>query len=806
LETTDGTVHFCSLGCRDRFLADPDRFRGDGKAIGAKLTNESNSALVSRYICPMHPEVESDHQGSCPRCGMALEPDTPLATSTKTEWTCPMHPEVVREEAGTCPKCGMALEPRKVTLEEAENPELAALRHRFRVALPLSALTLVLAMGEMIPGDPLGRLLSSEARVWLQLLLATPVALWAAWPFHVRAVASVRNRSLNMFTLISLGVSVAWGFSMLVVLAPGVLPPTFRAHGGALPLYFEAAAVITVLVLLGQILELKARGKTSAALRKLLGMAAKTARRLAKDGSERDVELAEVAVGDRLRVRPGEKVPVDGIVVEGSSSIDESLVSGEPIPVAKELGDRVIGATINGAGSLVIEAEKVGSETLLSRIVAMVAEAQRSRAPIQRLVDVVSGWFVLAVVAVAAVTFALWATLGPDPRFGHALVNSIAVLIIACPCALGLATPMSIMVATGRGAGVGVLFRNAEAIEILREVDTLVVDKTGTLTAGRPEVDAIVLVASSSGSSASGESENSVAAENALLRVLASLERGSEHPLAAAIVEAAEERGLDLAASSTVEGFASRAGRGVLGRVEGRAVVLGNGLMMVEEGVDPSPMEEQAERLRANGRTVLFASVDGALAGILAIADPIKESTPGALAVLRAEGLRIVMLTGDGRTTAEAVARELGIEEVEAEVLPDGKADLVARLQEEGRKVAMVGDGVNDAPALARAAVGVAMGSGADVAMESAGVTLIGGDLRGLVRARRLSRATVRNIRQNLLWAFGYNALGVPIAAGLLYPWTGWLLSPMLAAAAMSLSSVSVIANALRLQRVDLDP
>jgi Cu+-exporting ATPase len=737
---------------------------------------------------------------------MALEPDTPLATSTKTEWTCPMHPEVVSEEAGTCPKCGMALEPRKVTLEEAENPELAALRHRFRVALPLSALTLVLAMGEMIPGDPLGRLLSSEARVWLQLLLATPVALWAAWPFHVRAVASVRNRSLNMFTLISLGVSVAWGFSMLVVLAPGVLPPTFRAHGGALPLYFEAAAVITVLVLLGQILELKARGKTSAALRKLLGMAAKTARRLAKDGSERDVELAEVAVGDRLRVRPGEKVPVDGIVVEGSSSIDESLVSGEPIPVAKELGDRVIGATINGAGSLVIEAEKVGSETLLSRIVAMVAEAQRSRAPIQRLVDVVSGWFVLAVVAVAAVTFALWATLGPDPRFGHALVNSIAVLIIACPCALGLATPMSIMVATGRGAGVGVLFRNAEAIEILREVDTLVVDKTGTLTAGRPEVDAIVLVASSSGSSASGESENSVAAENALLRVLASLERGSEHPLAAAIVEAAEERGLDLAASSTVEGFASRAGRGVLGRVEGRAVVLGNGLMMVEEGVDPSPMEEQAERLRANGRTVLFASVDGALAGILAIADPIKESTPGALAVLRAEGLRIVMLTGDGRTTAEAVARELGIEEVEAEVLPDGKADLVARLQEEGRKVAMVGDGVNDAPALARAAVGVAMGSGADVAMESAGVTLIGGDLRGLVRARRLSRATVRNIRQNLLWAFGYNALGVPIAAGLLYPWTGWLLSPMLAAAAMSLSSVSVIANALRLQRVDLDP
>ena len=796
------TVHFCSGHCKAKFDADPEAFRpgaggerpaccshaGDGSAAPREGAGEG--AMVARvppgtkWICPMDPEVESDAPGACPKCGMALEPALPAAPATKTEWTCPMHPEVVREEPGACPLCGMALEPRTVDVEEGPNPEYLDMRRRFWISVPLAAATLVLAMGEMIPGDPLGRWLSPQLRLWLQLAFATPVATWAAWPFYQRAVASVVNRSLNMFTLIGLGVGVAYGFSLFALLFPALLPHTMR-HGATVPVYFEAAAVITALVLLGQVLELRARAQTSSALKKLLGMAAKTARRVEADGAERDVPLAEVRVGDLLRVRPGEKVPVDGVVVEGASAIDESMVSGEPIPVEKSPGDRVVGATVNGTGGLLMRAEKVGSETLLARIVAMVAEAQRSRAPIQRLADRVSAWFVLAVLAVAALTFALWATIGPEPRLAHALVNAVAVLIIACPCALGLATPMSIMVASGRGASMGVLFRNAEAIEQLREVDTLVVDKTGTLTEGKPRL-ADVQVAGGF-------------AEDDLLALAAAVERGSEHPLAAAIVGGAEARGI---AIPKAEGFESATGRGVRGTIEGREVVLGNRRMLDEAGIDPGGLAEAAERLRSEGKTAMFVAVDGRAAGLVAVADPIKPTTPEAIRALHAEGIRIVMLTGDARSTAEAVAGELGLDEVVAEVQPDEKADAIAKLQSEGRFVAMAGDGINDAPALARAQVGIAMGTGTDVAMESAGVTLVKGDLNGIVRARRLSRATMANIRQNLFWAFAYNAAGVPIAAGLLYPWTGWLLSPMLAAAAMSFSSVTVIANALRLRRI----
>jgi Cu+-exporting ATPase len=737
----------------------------------------------TKWICLMDPEVESDAPGACPKCGMALEPAAPTAPATKTEWTCPMHPEIVRDEPGSCPICGMALEPRTVEVEAGPNPEYLDMRRRFWIATPLALATLALAMGEMIPGDPLGRWLSSSTRTWLQLLLATPVAVWAAWPFYQRAVVSVRNRNLNMFTLIGLGVFVAYGYSVFATLAPGLLPHTFR-HGGAVPVYFEAAAVITALVLLGQVLELKARGETSAALRKLLGLAAKSARRIEADGGERDVPLADVQVGDRLRVRPGEKIPVDGVVVEGSSSVDESMVSGEPIPVEKRVGDAVVGATVNGKGALVMSAEKVGAQTLLARIVAMVAEAQRTKAPIQRLADRVSAWFVLAVLAIAVATFAAWAVLGPEPRLAHGLVNAVAVLIIACPCALGLATPMSIMVASGRGAEMGVLFRNAEAIEHLRRVDTLVVDKTGTLTAGKPELTDVRVVEGMD--------------ERDLLALAAGLEAASEHPLAEAIVAGARARG---ARPGAVGEFDSVTGKGVRGTVEGREVALGNRAMMTEVGVDPEPFAAEADRLRADGRTVMFVAVGGELGGLVAVADPIKESTAEAIRTLHAEGVRLVMLTGDNRTTAQAVAKRLGLDEVIAEVLPDEKVDVVKRLQAEGRFVAMAGDGINDAPALAQAEVGVAMGTGTDVAMESAGVTLVKGDLRGIARARRLSRATLRNIRQNLFWAFAYNALGVPVAAGILYPWTGWLLSPMLAAAAMSFSSVTVIANALRLRR-----
>ncbi|MGE0640179.1 MAG: heavy metal translocating P-type ATPase [Thermoanaerobaculia bacterium] len=789
-------VFFCSAGCKAKFDTDPERYSGSSgyEPMESQKTRQKEPVAGGLWVCPMDPEVESDRPGPCPKCGMALEPAMPEAGGSKTEWTCPMHPEIVRDRPGSCPICGMALEPRTVTVDDAPNPEYVEMKRRFWIAVPLAAATLLLAMGEMLPGDPLGRWMSPGMRLWLQFAFATPVATWAAWPFYQRAVASVRNRSLNMFTLIGLGIAVAFGFSLVALFAPALLPHTMRhGPGGLPPVYFEAAAVITALVLLGQVLELRARGETSSALKKLLGMAAKEARRIAADGSEKDVPLDEVRVGDKLRVRPGEKVPVDGVVLEGRSAVDESMVSGEPLPVEKSEGSQVVGSTVNGNGSLVIRAERVGSETLLARIVSMVAAAQRSRAPIQKLADRISAWFVLAVLAIAAVTFGLWASFGPEPRLAHALVNAVAVLIIACPCALGLATPMSIMVASGRGASMGVLFRNAEAIELLGEVDTLVVDKTGTLTEGRPRLTDVRIA---DGFTALEEQE--------LLGLVAGIEAASEHPLAAAIVAGAAERGASAADSATVESFESIPGQGVRGSVRGHRLAVGNAELLADEGADTERLRSAAEPLRRDGMTVVFVAVDGAAAGLLAVADPVKESTPAAIRELGADGLRIVMLTGDNRATAEAVAGRLGISEVIAGVLPDQKLAVVERLEGEGRRVAMAGDGVNDAPALARARVGIAMGTGTDVAMESAGVTLVKGDLIGIARARKLSRATMKNIRQNLFWAFAYNTLGVPVAAGILYPWTGWLLSPMLAAAAMSFSSVTVIANALRLRRVVL--
>lgn len=699
-----------------------------------------------------------------------------------------MDPEIVRDGPGSCPICGMALEPLTISLETPEdNPELKDMSRRFWVSVVFTAPLLFVVMGDMVSGGAVSAVLSPKVRVWLELFLALPVCTWAAWPFYERAVASVRSGHLNMFTLIGLGVGVAFVFSLVAAVAPGIFPAAFRNEHGEVGVYFEAAAVIVTLVLLGQVLELRARGQTNLAIRSLLGMAATSARRITEDGREEDVLLQQVQVGDRLRVRPGEKIPVDGTVLEGRSHVDESMVTGESIPVAKQIGDPLIGATINGTGSLIMRAEKVGAETLLARIVSMVAEAQRSRAPIQRLADTVSGYFVPAVIAVALVAFAVWALVGPEPRLAHALVNAVAVLIIACPCALGLATPISIMVAMGKGAAVGVLFRNAEAIEVMRQVDTLVVDKTGTLTEGKPALVDIEALAPIE--------------EQELLAVAASLERGSEHPLAMAIVQGAEARGVR---SLPVSDFDSITGKGVTGRVDGRRAALGNRTLMDELEVDVEGIASQADALRARGRTVVYLAIEGRAAGLLAVADRIKRSTPEAIRALRAEGLRIVVLTGDNAVTARAVAEELGIEEVIAEVLPDHKAEKIRELQAQRAVVAMAGDGVNDAPALARADVGIAMGTGTDVAMQSAHVTLVKGDLRGIVRARRLSRLTMRNIRQNLFFAFAYNAAGVPIAAGVLYPVFGLLLSPMIAAAAMSLSSVSVIANALRLRRADL--
>ena len=737
---------------------------------------------AEEYTCPMHPEVRQPAPGSCPTCGMALERVTPAPPAARTEWTCPMHPEIVRDGPGSCPICGMALEPRSVSLEEEDNPELRDMTRRFWVATAFTAPLVVIAMGDLLPGRPISALLSMQTRGLVELALASPVCLWSAWPFYTRAVQSVINRSLNMFTLIGLGVSVAYMYSVVAALLPDIFPPSFREEG-EVAVYFEAASVIVTLILLGQVLELRARSQTSAAIKQLLGMAATSARVLRDDGTEEDVPLEHVQAGDRLRVRPGEKVPVDGAVLEGHSSVDESMVTGEPIPTEKQPGDRVIGATINGTGGLIMRAEKVGAETLLSRIVAMVAEAQRSRAPIQKLADVVSGYFVPIVVLIAIVTFVVWATIGPEPRFAFALINAVAVLIIACPCALGLATPMSIMVATGKGATMGVLFRNAEAIEVLRKVDTLVVDKTGTLTEGKPK---LVTVAPAGG-----------VEEADLLKLAASLERGSEHPLAAAIVRGAESRGVTLV---NAEEFASVTGKGVTGRVDGRTVALGNRALLESLGIDAGTLAGQAERLRADAQTVMFVAVDGRAAGLVGVADPIKESTPEAIEALHREGVRLVMLTGDSATTARAVAGKLGIDEVMAEVLPDQKADKVKQLQAEGRVVAMAGDGINDAPALAQAQVGIAMGTGTDVAMESAGVTLVKGDLRGIARARSLSRRTMANIKQNLFFAFVYNTAGVPLAAGVLYPAFGLLLSPIIAAAAMSFSSLSVVGNSLRLR------
>jgi Cu+-exporting ATPase len=715
----------------------------------------------------------------------------PAPAAGAVEWTCPMHPEIVRDRAGSCPICGMALEPKTITAEPAENPELTDMRRRLGLAVAFSAPLMVIAMAHLLPGDWLHRAVTSRARPVIELLLATPVVLWAGWPLLARAVESVRHRSLNMFTLIGLGVAVAYGYSVVAAIAPGVFPPSLRDHAGQVGVYFEAAAAIVTLVLLGQVLELGARGRTGAALRALLGLSPKTARRLRAEGSDgvhdEDVPIDAVKVGERLRVRPGEKVPVDGTVLEGSSAIDESMITGEPIPVEKTAGAKVIGATLNGAGSFVMRAERVGADTMLSQIVRMVAEAQRSRAPIQRLADVAAGFFVPAVVAIALATFWLWAAVGPEPRFAHALVNAIAVLIIACPCALGLATPMSIMVATGKGATLGMLFKNAQAVETLRAVDTLVVDKTGTLTEGKPKLAAVVPL---------GPLD-----ERELVRLAASLERGSEHPLAAAFVAAAAERGLPL---ETAESFQAIAGHGVTGRVGGRTVALGNAALLARLGVDAAPAEARAADLRAQGQTVTFLAVDGQLAAVLGIADPLKPTTREAVRALEADGLRIVVLTGDNRATAQAVAGQLGLREVIAGVLPADKAAVVQRLAAEGRVVAMAGDGINDAPALAAAQVGIAMGTGADVAMESADVTLVRGDLRGIVRARRLSRATMANIRQNLFFAFVYNSLGVPIAAGILYPLFGLLLTPVMAAAAMALSSVSVIGNALRLGRAEV--
>ena len=739
------------------------------------------------WVCPMHPEEVSDQPGSCRQCGMALERSTPAQPATRTEWVCPMHPEVMRDRPGSCPKCGMALEPRQGSQEEEENPELVDMRRRFRVSLVLTIPLLIVAMGDLIPGRPFEHLASLRMLTWLELLLATPVVLWCGWPFFVRGWQSIVHRSLNMFTLIGLGVAVAYVYSLIATLVPGIFPAAFRGPGGVVDVYYEAAAVIVALVLLGQVLELRARSQTGAAIKALLGLAPKTARRVDAAGHEEDVALEAVQPGDLLRVRPGEKIPVDGTVVEGSSSLDESMVTGEPIPVEKRTGDRVIGATVNGTGALVMRAERVGSETLLARIVQMVAEAQRSRAPIQKLADVVAGYFVPTVVSIAFVTFLAWSIFGPDPRFAHALVNAVAVLIIACPCALGLATPMSIMVASGKGATAGVLFKNAEAIEVMRKVDTLVVDKTGTLTEGKPK---LVTVEPGAGW-----------VEGDVLKLAASLEKGSEHPLATAIVDGATDRAVELL---RVDDFQSRTGKGVSGRVDGRRVALGNRAMLDELGVNPAALADRAEALRGEGQTVMFVVVDGTLAGILGVADPVKPTTPQAIEALHAEGIRVVMLTGDSRTTAQAVARKLRIDDVVAEVLPDQKAESVKGLQGQGRIVAMAGDGINDAPALAQAQVGIAMGTGTDVAMESAGVTLVKGDLGGIVRARRLSRATMSNIKQNLFFAFVYNSVGVPVAAGVLYPFFGLLLSPMIAAAAMSFSSVSVIANALRLRQVRL--
>ena len=793
------TYYFCCGGCRTKFEADPATYLAPRSSvpvltIGRRPTNAPGATPSGPvpHVCPMCPEVRHEGPGACPSCGMALEPEFVAASATRTEYTCPMHPEVVRDAPGACPICGMALEPRIVELEEGPNAELVDMTRRFWVAAGLGLPVFLVAMGDMLSGGAASAALGPRLANWGQLVFATPVVLWAGWPFFERAWVSLGNRSPNMFTLIGLGVGAAFTYSVLATVAPGVFPAGFQMHGSVEP-YFDSAVVITALVLLGQVLEIRARSQTSSAIKALLGLAPKTARVIRDDG-EHDLPLSDVQVGDRLRVRPGEKVPVDGIVLDGRSSVDESMVTGESIPVEKASGDRVIGATINGTGGLTMRAERVGRETLLAQIVQMVGEAQRSRAPIQRLADRLAAYFVPTVVAVALLAFVVWSLWGPEPRLALALVNAVAVLIIACPCALGLATPMSIMVGTGHGASVGVLVKNAEALEMLERVDTLVVDKTGTLTEGKPRLTRVVADGVTLGLAPD-------AMENALLALAAGLERASEHPLAAAIVAGAHARGITVPEASA---FDSITGQGVVGSVSGRSVALGNAELMASRGVDVSALRDRAAAFAAEGETVMFVAVDDRAAGLIGVADPIKATTPEAIRLLHEDGLRIVMLTGDSRATAEAVARRLGLDEVEAEVLPGDKQAVVQRLEAEGRVVAMAGDGINDAPALAAASVGIAMGTGTDVAMESAGLTLVKGDLRGIAKARRLSRGTMRNIRQNLFLAFVYNAVGVPVAAGLLYPFVGVLISPIWASAAMTLSSLSVITNALRLRQLEL--
>ena len=800
--------YFCSEHCRHEFVgqAQPREHTTEAHSQAEEHSRYSHEGHEShhtmdhshhhghaepppagKYFCPMDPEVISDKPGNCPRCGMALERNPSWAPDTKLIYTCPMHPEVQQDHSGNCPICGMALEPRTATAEtEEENFEAKDMTHRFWVALVLSIPVLVLVMGHLIPGFHIDHWVAPKLNQWIQFLLATPVVLWCGWPFLVRGVNSIRTRHLNMFTLISLGVGAAYLFSVAALLAPSAFPAAFRVNN-VVPLYFEAAALITTLVLLGQMLEARARSRTGAAIKALLNQAAKTAR-VVRDGNEFEVPVDEVLKGDRLRVRPGEKIPADGVIIEGQSSVDESMITGESIPVEKQTGDRVTGATLNQTGSFLMQAEKVGKETMLARIVNMVAEAQRSRTQIQRLADTVSSYFVPAVVLVALATFAGWAVFGPEPRIAHALVNAVAVLIIACPCALGLATPMSIMVGVGRGAKEGVLVKNAEALERLEKVDTIVIDKTGTLTEGKPKVTKVV----------AGPGFE----DNGLLRIVASLERHSEHPLAAAVVRGAEERGVTLAAP---EQFDSVTGGGIVGRVESRDVLVGNNRLLDSRGViGLDSLRTEAERLQLEGNTVVYAAIDGKPAGIIAIADPIKETTPQAIAELHRLGRRVVMLTGDNKRTATAVGQKLAMDEIHAEVAPQDKQQVVKELRRAGHVVAMAGDGMNDAPALAEADAGIAMGTGTDVAIESAGITLVKGDLRAVVKAIHLSRQVMRNIRQNLFFAFIYNLLGVPIAAGVLYPLFGILLSPIIASAAMSFSSVSVVANALRLRKVRL--
>lgn len=802
---------FCSQKCHDSFSAEPEKYvttettndtapvccspvaaAGHSKHDHSKMNHdhhyhskkENNSS--GTYTCPMHPEIRKYGPGSCPKCGMGLEPVVAVQSEIKTEYVCPMHPEVVQDKPGDCPICGMALEPKTATAETESNPELIDMTKRFWVSTVLSIPLLILVMMGMFTSK---EFISSGWQSWIELMLATPVVLWGGAPFFVRGWKSVVNRSLNMFTLIALGTGVAYIYSVIATFLPGIFPDVFRGVNGTVAVYFEAAAVIVTLVLLGQVLELKARDKTSSAIKALLGLAPKTARIVSKDGTEQDIPLENVIVNDLLRVRPGDKVPVDGEIIEGNSTIDESMVSGEPLPVSKKAGDKVTGATINGNGSFIMKAIKVGNDTLLAQIVKMVSEAQRSRAPIQGLADRVAAIFVPIVVAVSIISFIVWAMFGPEPAYAFALVNAVAVLIIACPCALGLATPMSIMVGTGRGAMAGVLIKNAEALETMEKVDTIVVDKTGTLTEGKPRLVSI--------------KANDKISESDLLQLAASLEKLSEHPLGESIVVAANEKKLKLL---TVKDFYTTTGKGVRGEVKGQAILIGNKKYMVEAGFENDAIEWQdtSENLRINGETVMYVAVEGKIVGLLGVADPIKDTTLEAIKALQKENIRVVMLTGDNQTTAESVAKRLNIADVIADVLPEKKNQVVKDFQEKGNIVAMAGDGINDAPALAQADVGIAMGSGTDVAIESAGITLIKGNLQGIVRAIHLSRGTMRNIRQNLFWAFAYNALGVPLAAGVLYPFFGILLSPIIAAAAMSFSSVSVIGNALRLQRLKM--